>query len=46
VIKILVRYPSAATLAVAKEAVALPGVESEATAAVAEIEATLTKPAG
>ena len=46
VIKILVRYPSAATLAVAKEAVALPGVESEATAAVAGIEATLTKPAG
>ncbi|MCE9632055.1 MAG: hypothetical protein K8S94_15245 [Planctomycetia bacterium] len=46
VIEILVRYPSAATLAVAKEAVAMQDVEAEAKAAVASIEAKLAKPAG
>ena len=46
VIEILVRYPHAATLAVAQEAAALPDVADEAKAAVAAIEAKLTKPAG
>ncbi|MEX0670043.1 MAG: HEAT repeat domain-containing protein [Pirellulales bacterium] len=46
VIEILVRYPSAATLAVAKEAVTMPDVEAEAKAAVAGIAAKLAKPAG
>ncbi|MFM7244248.1 MAG: HEAT repeat domain-containing protein [Planctomycetaceae bacterium] len=41
VIEILVRYPHAATLAVAKEAVALPDVAAEAKAAVTAIEAKL-----
>ncbi|MFM7243595.1 MAG: HEAT repeat domain-containing protein [Planctomycetaceae bacterium] len=43
VIEILVRYPHAATLAVAKEAVALPDVADEAKAAVTAIEAKLGK---
>lgn len=46
VIEILVRYPHAATLAVAKEAAALPDVAAEAQAAVATIEGKLAKPAG
>ena len=46
VIEILVRYPHATTLAVAKEAVALPDVSAEAQAAVATIEGKLAKPAG
>ncbi|MEI6635570.1 MAG: hypothetical protein WCO99_03310 [Planctomycetota bacterium] len=46
VIEILVRYPHAATLAVAKEAVDMPDVADEAKAAVTAIEATLAKPAG
>jgi hypothetical protein len=46
VIEILVRYPHAATLAVAQEATAQPDVADEAKAAVAAIEAKLTKPAG
>jgi hypothetical protein len=41
VIEILVRYPHAETLAVAKEAAATPDVEAEAKAAVAAIEAKL-----
>jgi len=41
VIEILVRYPHAATLAVAREAVAVPEVAEEAKAAVAAIEAKL-----
>jgi HEAT repeat protein len=40
-IEILVRYPHAATLAVAKEAVALPDVAEEAKAAVTSIEGKL-----
>jgi HEAT repeat protein len=46
VIEILVRYPSPATLAVAREAVATPGIEAEAQAAVTAIEQKLEKPAG
>ncbi len=46
VIEILVRYPHAATLAVAQEAVAAPDLAEEAKAAVAAIEAKLAKPAG
>ena len=46
VIEILVRYPHAATLAVAKEAVDMPDVAEEARAAVTAIEAKLAKPAG
>ena len=43
VIEILVRYPHAATLAVAQEAVVLPDVADEAKAAVTAIEAKLPK---
>jgi len=43
VIEILVRYPHAATLAVAREAMTLPDVAEEAKAAVAAIEAKLGK---
>ncbi|MBM4021005.1 MAG: hypothetical protein FJ284_01960 [Planctomycetes bacterium] len=39
VLEILVRYPSAATLAVAEEAVKLPGLEAEATKAADDIRA-------
>ena len=46
VIEILVRYPHAATLAVAQEAAAAPDLAEEAKAAVAAIEAKLAKPAG
>jgi hypothetical protein len=46
VIEILVRYPHAATLAVAQEAVDMPDTAKEARAAVTAIEATLAKPAG
>jgi len=46
VIEILVRYPHAATLAVAQEAVDMPDVAEEARAAVTAIEAKLAKPAG
>lgn len=46
VIEILVRYPHAATLAVAKEAVDMSDVAEEARAAVTAIEAKLAKPAG
>ena len=46
VIEILVRYPHAATLAVAQEAVDMPDTAEEARAAVTAIEATLAKPAG
>lgn len=46
VVEILVRYPHAATLAVAREAAALPEVAAEAGAAVAAIEAKLATPAG
>jgi len=43
VIEILVRYPHAATLAVAREAVALPDVAEDAKAAVAAIEGKIGK---
>lgn len=46
VIEILVRYPHAATLTVAKEAAEMPDVAEEGKAAVAAIEAKLAKPAG
>jgi len=46
VLEILPRYPSPATLAVAKEAATMPGLEAEATAAAAAIEQKLAKPAG
>ena len=46
VLEILVRYPHATTLAVAREAAALPDVAEEAQAAAAAIEAKLAKPAG
>lgn len=46
VIEILVRYPHAATLAVAKEACAIPDVADEAKAAVTTIEGKLAPPAG
>jgi len=46
VLEILPRYPSPATLAVAKEAATMPGLEAEATAAAAAIETKLAKPAG
>ena len=46
VLEILPRYPSPATLAVAKEAATVPGLEAEATAAAAAIEQKLAKPAG
>lgn len=46
VIEILVRYPHAATLAVAQAAVDMPDTAEEARAAVTAIEATLAKPAG
>ena len=45
-LEILVRYPHATTLAVAREAAALPDVAEEAQAAAAAIEAKLAKPAG
>jgi HEAT repeat protein len=41
VLEILVRYPSAATLAVAEEAAKQPGLEAEATKAAAEIRGKL-----
>jgi len=41
VLEILVRYPSPATLAVAEEAAKTPGLEAEATKAVAEIRGKL-----
>jgi HEAT repeat protein len=43
VLEILARYPSAATLAVAQEAAALPDLEAEATAAVETIRTKLPK---
>lgn len=43
VVEILARYPSPATLAVAEEAVKLPGLEAEATAAANAIRAKLPK---
>ncbi|MFM8577363.1 MAG: HEAT repeat domain-containing protein [Planctomycetaceae bacterium] len=43
VLDILPRYPSPATLAVAKQAATLPGLEADAKAAVAAIEAKLKK---
>jgi hypothetical protein len=46
VIEILVRYPHPATLAVAKEACAIPDVADEAKAAVTTIEGKLAPPAG
>jgi hypothetical protein len=46
VLEILPRYPSQATLAVAKEAATMPGLEAEANAAAAAIEQKLAKPAG
>jgi hypothetical protein len=46
VIEILVRYPHPATLAVAKEACAIPDVADDAKAAVTAIEAKLPPPAG
>lgn len=46
IIEILVRYPHAATLAVAREAEAVPAFADEAKAAVTAIEAKLPKPAG
>jgi hypothetical protein len=46
VIEILVRYPHPATLAVAREAAALPEVAAEAGAAAAAIESKLAAPAG
>lgn len=46
VIEILVRYPHAATLAVAQEAVDMPDTAEEARAAVTAIETKLAKPAG
>jgi hypothetical protein len=46
IIEILVRYPHPATLAVAKDAIAMPDVSDEAKAAVTAIEAKLVPPAG
>ena len=46
VIEILVRYPHPTTLAVAKEACAMPDVANEAKVAVTTIEGKLTPPAG
>jgi hypothetical protein len=46
VIEILVRYPHATTLGVAREATALADVADEAKAAVTAIEAKLGKPEG
>jgi HEAT repeat protein len=46
VIEILVRYPHPATLAVAKEACAIPDLADEAKAAVTTIEGKLAPPAG
>lgn len=46
VIEILVRYPHATTLGVAREATALPDVADEAKAAVTAIESKLGKPEG
>ncbi len=46
VIEILVRYPHPTTLAVAKEACAMPDVANEAKVAVTTIEEKLTPPAG
>ena len=46
VIEILVRYPHPTTLAVAKEACAIPDVAEEAKAAVTPIEGKLAPPAG
>lgn len=46
VIEILVLYPHATTLAVAKEAAALPDVTAEARAGVTTIEGRLAKPEG
>ena len=46
VIEILVRYPHAATLAVAREAAALPDVADEAGAAITAIEGKMAAAAG
>jgi HEAT repeat protein len=43
VVEILARYPSQATLAVAREAAAMPGIEAEAKDAIVKIEAKLPK---
>jgi HEAT repeat protein len=45
VLEILKRYPSPATLEVAREAAKVPGLEAEATAAAREIEQKIAKPA-
>ena len=45
-VEILVRHPHASTLAVAREAAAMPDVRDEAQAAVKTIEAKIGKPAG
>ncbi len=45
VIEILKRYPSPAALEVAREAVRVPGLEADATAAAREIEQKVAKPA-
>ncbi|MGI9177084.1 MAG: HEAT repeat domain-containing protein [Pirellulales bacterium] len=46
IIEILMRYPHATTLAVAREATSLPDMTDEANAAVTAIEAKLATPAG
>jgi len=46
VVEILVRYPHPATLAVAKDAIAMPDISDEAKAAVTTIEGKLAQPAG
>jgi hypothetical protein len=46
IIEILVRYPHPATLAVAKDAIAMPDISDEAKAAVTTIEGKLAPPAG
>jgi HEAT repeat protein len=46
VLEILKRYPSQATLEVAREAAKVPGLEPQAQAAAAEIEKKLASPAG